>query len=172
MESPNKKKLRSGVRSTVGGGLGGNTYKTASPYNIKTNNMINTNGLSPLMQAAVGGEEQVDPTERIYVGDTYRQGDLISEDDLEGSFKKTGNDPKDYPQLSVQDYSEVREDENGLYVQKLREGEEIKGLELSEDTKDDGFVPRPSILEGGVGGGPMEMQSPVKNYKKGYYGIK
>ena len=150
MESPNKKKLRSGVSSTVGGKLGGTSYKTASPYNIKTINM--TNGLSPLMQAAVGGEEQVDPTERIYVGDTYRQGDLISEDDLEGSFKKTGNDPKDYPQLSVQDYSEVREDENGLYVQKLREGEEIKGLEIS-NTMD------------GVGG-PMEMHSPTKIYSK------
>ena len=154
MESPNKKKLRSGISSTVGGKLGGTSYKTASPYNIKTMNM--TIGLSPLMQAAVGGEEQIDPTERIYVGDTYRQGDLISEDDLEGSFKKTGNNPKDYPQLSVQDYSEVREDENGLYVQKLKEGEEIKGLETSEDTKDDGFVPRPSITPGmGVPEGGM-----------------
>jgi len=155
MESPNKKKLRSGISSTVGGKLGGTSYKTASPYNIKTMNM--TNGLSPLMQAAVGGEEQVDPTEKIYyLGDAYEVGDLISEDDLEGAFKKTGNNPKDYPQLSVQDYSEVREDENGLYVQKLKEGEEIKGLETSEDTKDDGFVPRPSITPGmGVPEGGM-----------------
>jgi len=35
MESPNKKKLRSGVQSTVGGKLGGNTYKTASPYSMR-----------------------------------------------------------------------------------------------------------------------------------------
>ena len=58
MQSPNKKKLKSGVQSTVGGKLGGSTYKTASPYSIKTNNMTNTNGLSPLMQAAVGGESK------------------------------------------------------------------------------------------------------------------
>ena len=63
MESPNKKKLRSGVRSTVGGSLGGSTYKTASPYNIKTINMAN--GLSPLMQAAVGGEAQTIPGQNI-----------------------------------------------------------------------------------------------------------
>ena len=38
MESPNKKKLRSGISSTVGGKLGGTSYKTARPYNIKTIN--------------------------------------------------------------------------------------------------------------------------------------
>ena len=31
-------------------------------------------------------------------------------------FKKKGGDPKDYPQLSVQDYSEVKEDDMGKYV--------------------------------------------------------
>mgnify|MGYP003151248905 CR=1 FL=1 len=122
---------------------------------------------SPLEQVETMVEEKpVNPTEKIYVnyisdskGDTYKEGDLISEDDLEGSFKKTGNDPKDYPQLSVQDYSEIRADENGLYVQRLKEGEQIKGLEVGG-------------AMGGVGETPMEMQSPVKNYKKGYYGIK
>ena len=114
-----------------------------------------TNGLSPLMQAAVGGEEQVDPTEKIYVADTYKVDDLVSEDDLEEAFKKTGNDPKDYPQLTVKDYSEIREDENGKYVEKLKEGEEIKGLEVD---------PGGEEMPGGVGG-PMEMASPYKNYK-------
>ena len=151
--SPNKKKSKFGVTRTVGGKLGG-SYRTASPYNIKITNM--TNGLSPLMQAAVGGEEQVDPTERVYGFDQYEPGDMISEDDLEEAFTRTGNNPKDYPQLAVQDYSEVREDENGRYVEKLKEGEEIKGLETSEDTKDDGFVPRPSITPGmGVPEGGM-----------------
>ena len=111
MESPNKKKLRSGVRSTVGGGLGGNTYKTASPYNIKTNNMTNTNGLSPLMQAAVGGAVQTIPGQNIT---RTEQGFSFSP----GAPEEPGSE-----------------------------------------------------IPGGVGG-PMEMQSPVKNYKKGYYGIK
>ncbi len=75
-------------------------------------------------------DQPVNPTEKIYIGSDYKEGDLVSEDDLEGAFKKTGNDPKDYPQLTVQDYSEVRVDENGMYVQKRREGEEIKGLEM------------------------------------------
>ena len=108
---------------------------------------------SPLEQEETMMEEKpVNPTERIYVnyisdskGDTYKEGDLISEDDLEASFKKTGNDAKDYPQLSVADYSEVREDENGLYVQKLREGEEIKGLEY--ETKNN------RVITDGVDGG-------------------
>ena len=155
MESPNKKKLKSGVRSTIGGGLGGSTYKTASPYNIKTMNM--TNGLSPLMQAAVSGEEQVDPTEKIYIkgeaGLNYKEGDLVEEGDFEAQFKLSGNDPKDYPQLTVQDYSEIRVDENGPYVQKLQEGEEIKGLETNDTM-------------GGVGEAPMEMHSPTKIYSK------
>ena len=117
--------------------------------------MTNTNGLSPLMQAAVGGEEQIDPTERIYGFDQYKAGDMVTEDDLEGMFEQTGNNPKDYPQLSVQDYSEVREDENGKYVEKRKEGEEIAGLEID---------PGGEQMPGGVGG-PMEMASPYKNYK-------
>ena len=140
--------------------------------------MINTNGLSPLMQAAVGGEEQVDPTEKIYVADTYKVDDLVSEDDLEEAFKKTGNDPKDYPQLTVQYYSEIREDENGKYVEKLKEDEEIKGLEEVVDPDapgtpgEPGYEPPvspedmiPSRIPGGVGG-PMQMASPNKIYKK------
>ena len=131
--SPNKKKLRSRISSTVGGKLGGTSYKTASPYNIKTMNM--TNGLSPLMQAAVSGEEQVDPTEKIYIkgeaGLNYKEGDLVEEGDFEAQFKLSGNDPKDYPQLTVQDYSEIRVDENGPYVQKLKEGEEILNVDTA-----------------------------------------
>jgi hypothetical protein len=145
--SPNKKKLRSGISSTVGGKLGGTSYKTASPYNIKTINM--TNGLSPLMQAAVGGEEQVDPTERVYGFDQYEPGDMISEDDLEEAFTRTGNNPKDYPQLAVQDYSEVREDENGRYVELLKEDEEIKGLETG-DAQVPNRVPGMEGIQGGM----------------------
>ncbi len=124
---------------------------------------MNINGLSPLMQAAVGGEEQTDPTEKIYLSRqiklNYKEGDLVDESDFEAQFKMSGNDPEDYPQLSVQDYSEIREDENGLYVQKLKEGEEIKGLETG-----DAQIPGSGAM-GGVGDTPMEMASPYKNYR-------
>ena len=56
---------------------------------------------------------------RIRVSDKYKVGDFISEDDLESKFKRKGGDPKDYPQLSVQDYSKVKKDDMGLYVEKL-----------------------------------------------------
>jgi hypothetical protein len=56
---------------------------------------------------------------RIRVSDKYKVGDFISEDDLESKFKRKGGDPKDYPQLSVQDYSRVKKDDMGLYVEKL-----------------------------------------------------
>ena len=90
---------------------------------------------SPLEQEEMMMEEKpVDPTEKIYLSRqinlNYKEGDLVDEGDFEAQFKRTGNDPKDYPQLSVQDYSEIRVDENGMYVQKLKEGEEIKGLEM------------------------------------------
>ena len=108
---------------------------------------MNTNGLSPLMQAAVGGEQKVDPTKIIYVSDKYEAGDLVSEDDLEGAFARAGNDPKDYPQFSVQDYSEVKVSETGVkYVEKLP-------VNMGETPM------------GGVGETPMEMRSPYKNYQ-------
>lgn len=103
--------------------------------------------------------------ERIYVGGTYEVGDLVSEDDLEDAFKREGNDPKDYPQLSVQDYSEIKEDENGMYVI-LQEGGPNQGIESPPEPQ----IPQgmgPGGMDIPIGGvGPMEMQSPTKIYKK------
>ena len=128
MGSPNKKKLKSGVRSTVGGKLGGTSYKTASPYSIKTNNM-NTNGLSPLMQAAVGGEKQTIPGQDIYKG----TGDNYKFDPGDGSEIEV-MDPDDI--LEVADYGIVdndylvEEDENGNLIIKgvadVSKGEEFE----------------------------------------------
>jgi len=92
--------------------------------------------------------KQEDPTEKIYLSRqiklNYKAGDLVDEDDFEAQFKLSGNNPEDYPQVTVQDYSEIREDENGLYVQKLKEGEEIKGLETNDTMGEVGN------LEGGM----------------------
>ena len=59
---------------------------------------------------------KTDDKNKIRVSNKYNEGDLISEDDLEGSFSKKGSDSKDYPQLSVQDYSTVKKDKEGNYV--------------------------------------------------------
>ena len=51
----------------------------------------------------------------------YKVGDYVSEDDFESKFKKKGNNPKNYPQLSVQDYSVVKKDARGKYVNRLKD---------------------------------------------------
>ena len=53
--------------------------------------------------------------------DKYKVGDMVSEDDFEAKFKLKGKNPKNYPQLSVQDYSNVKEDKKGKYVNKLND---------------------------------------------------
>ena len=53
--------------------------------------------------------------------DKYNVGDMVSEDDFESKFKKKGNNPKNYPQLSVQDYSVVKKDARGKYVNRLKD---------------------------------------------------
>lgn len=56
----------------------------------------------------------------------------------------------------------VEEGEGGLVIRGVSGAEEAPGM---PDGPGAGAM-------GGVGETPMEMQSPVKNYKKGYYGIK
>lgn len=161
MESPNKKKLKSGVRSTVGGGLGGNTYKTASPYNIKTSNM-NTSGLSPLMQAAVGGETKTISGQNIT---KTKEGFMFSPG--EGMKPIPVQDPDGLLEMTEDgfvmdnDYK-VEEGEGGLVIRGVSGAEEAPGMPTG---------PGAGAM-GGVGETPMEMQTPIKNYKKGYYGVK
>ena len=68
--------------------------------------------------------EQDDPSSvnrKIYGFDSYKEGEWVDESDLESKFSQTGDDPKDYPQYSVQDYSKVRKDEKGNYVVRLQD---------------------------------------------------
>lgn len=77
---------------------------------------------SPLNMNAPGK-----PKEKSMKGDTvrgfsnYNVGDMVSEDDFESKFKNKGNNSKNYPQLSVQDYSNVKEDKKGKYVVKRKD---------------------------------------------------
>ena len=157
-KSPNKKKLRSGVRSTVGGGLGGNTYKTASPYNIKTNNMTNTNGLSPLMQAAVGGETQTIPGQNI-----TKTEEGFSFSPGEGAEPILVQDPNGLLQMTEDGFvmDNDYQVEEGEQQEDGTVGLVITGVKEPQDSPKAGPIPE---MPGGVGG-PMEMASPYKNYK-------
>lgn len=57
-------------------------------------------------------------TLRSQVISGYPVGDLLEEGALEGHFKKNVGDASTFPQLSVQDYSEVKKDKKGKYVVK------------------------------------------------------
>ena len=57
-------------------------------------------------------------SKKIRVADSNKVGGYVSEDELESKFSQEGDDPSNYPQLSVQDYSKVKEDSQGKYVVK------------------------------------------------------
>ena len=57
-------------------------------------------------------------TIKHFVPNSYREGDSVDEDDFEDSFKAKD----EFPQLSIQDYSDVKIDKQGRsYVTKLKE---------------------------------------------------
>ena len=66
-------------------------------------------------------QSKITDSKKIYVDGDYNEGDDVDEDDFESQFSLKGNDPKNYPQLSVQDYSTVKNDNVGSYVTKLNE---------------------------------------------------
>lgn len=74
------------------------------------NNGASKNGVPPGSKA-----------DRVYGFAKYKVGDMVSEDDFESKFKLKGKNPKNYPQLSVQDYSVVKQDKKGKYVEKLKD---------------------------------------------------
>ena len=86
---------------------------------------VNGRQFEPVSPIARKGGPTVPPstsdTLRNTVVNKYNVGDLVSEDDLEGIFPRKGDDPKNYPQTSVQDYSEVKEDKEGKYIHKLND---------------------------------------------------
>lgn len=53
---------------------------------------------------------------RIYVDNSNKVGSYVSEDELESKFSLKGDNPDNYPQFSVQDYSTVKQDGKGKYV--------------------------------------------------------
>jgi hypothetical protein len=61
------------------------------------------------------------PSDTIRGFSGYKVGDYVEEGDFESKFKKVKGDPSTFPQLSVQDYSTIKEDEKGQYVTKLKD---------------------------------------------------
>ncbi len=77
----------------------------------------NRNGGPGKNGATPGGKQ-----DRVYGFKKYKVGDHVSEDDLESKFTLTGDNPKNYPQSSIQDYSSVKKDKLGRkYVEKLND---------------------------------------------------
>ena len=119
-----------------------------------------TNGLSPLMQAAVGGKTQTIPGQQIIKdGDDfyYDTGgdDQIYIEDPDGIVAKNTSEDG---QVSDVDFL-FEETEDGYY--------KVTGVAettSSEDPDQPGeYVDTPSGVPGM--GGPMQMASPYKNYK-------
>ena len=115
--------------------------------------MINTNGLSPLMQAAVGGEAQTIPGQNIT---KTEEGFMFSPG--EGMEPVPVQDPEGLLEMTEDgfvmdnDYM-VEEGEGGLVIKGVSEAEEAPGM------------PEGPGAMGGVGDTPMEMASPYKNYR-------
>ena len=80
----------------------------------KERGVLRKNDKKPPRQPDEGPVEK-----RIYVDKSNKVGGYVSEDELESKFSKKGGNPKDYPQLSVQDYSTIKQDNKGKYVVKL-----------------------------------------------------
>ena len=124
--------------------------------------MINTNGLSPLMQAAVGGEVQTIPGQNIT---KTEQGFMFSPG--EGMEPIPVQDPDNLLEMTEDgfvmdnDYS-VEETKDGLIIKGVAGGGGEEGVP--------GMPAGPGAGAGmgmpGGGVGPMEMQSPTKIYDK------
>ena len=116
--------------------------------------MINTNGLSPLMQAAVGGEEIMSGSPEAKAEDRLVSGQYLRPGEEPGTYL---DDDKEQGYTDPNKYVEI--DENGLVVDNdyqyiVNEENVIIGVKK----------PSPMEMLGGVGG-PMKMASPYKNYQ-------
>ena len=110
-----------GAGAMFGGGVGGAAGGFGAAGGVAGGAMAQQAAVpvqTPMMMKSPMKQEE----ERIYISGAYEVGDMVSEDDLEGAFKREGGDPNDYPQYSVQDYSEIKQDENGMYVIHQSEG--------------------------------------------------
>ncbi len=103
---------------------------------LRKNNQKDYDNFSDTKKDVLGNSKPTDPpktdTLRSPVISGYEKGEMLIEGDLENYFSGPregveGGDPKNYPQLSVQDYSPVQKDKKGKYITKIKEGESGEG---------------------------------------------
>jgi hypothetical protein len=121
--------------------------------------MINTNGLSPLMQAAVGGEAKTIPGQNIT---KTEQGFMFS----------PGEGMEPIPVQDPNNLLEMTEDgfvmDNDYSVEETKDGFIIKGVAGGGGEEGAPGMPAgPGAAAIGGVGGPMEMRSPTKIYENG-----
>ena len=97
-------------------------------FKMKGSPMKRNFGVGSPMKKGVSGPARTNPEtkdpNRIPVPDSFEVGSLVSEDWLESQFDLKTGDSETFPQVSVQDYSEVRKDADGnLYVEKIPQTE-------------------------------------------------
>jgi hypothetical protein len=135
---------------------------------------MNTNGLSPLMQAAVGGEQQEENVlggqeiakmsgdERGGYSLDEENGQLMTTDQFGGEEGILINDPNDILEgrtLGDDDYEYTYSvEEDGSYTLTSKRENPV---EPEQEQAPQGGEQMP----GGVGGTPMQMASPYKNYR-------
>ncbi len=87
---------------------------------LRKNNQIDYEKVANPNKDVLGKEKNPPKSDslRSPVISGYNKGELLEEGALEGHFKKTVGDGSTFPQLSVQDYSEVKTDKKGKYVVK------------------------------------------------------
>jgi len=116
---------------------------------------MNINGLSPLLQAAVGGETQTIPGQDITKTE-------------EGFMFSPGEGMEPVPVQDPEGLLEMTEDgfvmDNDYMVEEGEGGLVIKGVSEAEAEEAPGMPEGPGAM-GGVGDTPMEMASPYKNYR-------
>jgi hypothetical protein len=135
---------------------------------------MNTNGLSPLMQAAVGGEQQEENVlggqeiakmsgdERGGYSLDEENGQLMTTDQFGGEEGILINDPNDILEgrtLGDDDYEytySIEEDGSYTLTGKRENPVEPEQEQAPQDSEQ---------MPGGVGGTPMQMTSPYKNYR-------
>ena len=94
----------------------------STPFKMKGFSGFGNTPLNKKRKLTSTEEDSPNPN-RIYVSDKFKIGDVLDEDDL--GFTQTGDDPANYPQYSIQDYSKVRRDPKGRnYVVNI--GDEVE----------------------------------------------
>ena len=83
----------------------------STPFKMKGFSGFGNTPLNKKRKLTSTKEDSPDPN-RVYVSNKFKIGDILSDEEDLG-FTQTGDNPANYPQYSIQDYSRVRRDKKG-----------------------------------------------------------